>query len=622
MSGYDHLLPTYRRQAALPDAERIAWIRADRWLDFEQARGALARLENLLAYPPRDRMPCLLIYGDTGMGKTKIIRKFLRDHPASFGKATGVTAMPVVAMQMPAEPIERDIYGELLVSLGISGPVDGATDRQKEMCRGLLRSMGIRMLIIDEVHAMLAGSFRQQRIFLNAIRFLANDLKAPLVCAGTDLARQSLLTDPQLAERFETLHLRRWADDRFLTQLLSSLGAPPAAPAPLGAEDHNGAQTRARIDRRGDGADFPPDRDGRRRGDPLRGRMHHQGEFRGGRPRAATRGDDAKDRAAVAPGGGMIFGGLLPIAPRPFEDELLSSWQGRIACRYDLTEEGLSERLGVGRADRWIGFSGRDFAPAPAAVSAWAKASRLSERRVKVMALSMRRRPVGLYVWRESSAAGAIRRPVCPARLSEDGEAGRDHHIRRSWAPVESCLSDRHGRFLSETCAHCPSQMGFRFRNRGGARLVCVQRQGVVRSLEATGGDALPRSQGVFKTLSRDFAQAADGPLSAADAVLRAARRLWAAPCARGASATPFISRVAFDAPLPPRAGAVRDRSEPLATASLGWRMATLLGIARLFDMGGARRALGSAPFTLDQLAQSTGETARSGRCAAPPLVP
>jgi Bacterial TniB protein len=76
------------------------------------------------------------------------------------------------------------------------------------------------MLIIDEVHAMLAGSFRQQRIFLNA-----NDLKAPLVCAGTDLARQSLLTDPQLAERFEALQLRRWADDRFLTQLLSSLGA-------------------------------------------------------------------------------------------------------------------------------------------------------------------------------------------------------------------------------------------------------------------------------------------------------------------------------------------------------------------------------------------------------------
>jgi hypothetical protein len=224
VSDYAHLLPAYRKHAARPDAERIAWIRADRWLELDQARTALARLEDLLVYPPRDRMPCLLIYGDTGMGKTKIIRKFLRDHPACFDKATGATTMPVVAMQMPAEPIERDVYGELLAALGAPGRMDGATYRHKELCRSLLRSMGARMLIIDEIHAMLAGSFRQQRIFLNVIRFLANDLKVPLVCAGTDLARQSLLTDPQLAERFEAIHLRRWTNDRFLVQLLSSLG--------------------------------------------------------------------------------------------------------------------------------------------------------------------------------------------------------------------------------------------------------------------------------------------------------------------------------------------------------------------------------------------------------------
>ncbi|WP_312418464.1 TniB family NTP-binding protein [Shinella sp.] len=27
------------------------------------------------------------------------------------------------------------------------------------------------------------------------IRFLANDLKVPMICAGTDLARQAILTD-------------------------------------------------------------------------------------------------------------------------------------------------------------------------------------------------------------------------------------------------------------------------------------------------------------------------------------------------------------------------------------------------------------------------------------------
>ena len=46
------------------------------------------------------------------------------------------------------------------------------------------------MIVLDQVNGMLAGTYRQQRVFLNALRFLANDLRAPLVCAGTDLARR------------------------------------------------------------------------------------------------------------------------------------------------------------------------------------------------------------------------------------------------------------------------------------------------------------------------------------------------------------------------------------------------------------------------------------------------
>ncbi|AMD56963.1 transposase [Agrobacterium tumefaciens] len=236
MTGYYHLLPAYRQYAEMGIEERIAWIRADRWLEKADARAALARLEDLLTYPPRDRMPCLLLYGDTGMGKTKIIRKFLRDHQPVFDRGTGVTSMPVVAMQMPAEPVERDVYGELLNALSAPGPSGDATYRLKTTCRTLMRRIGVRMLIIDEIHAMLTGTYRQQRVFLNVIRFLANDLKVPLICAGNDLARQALLTDPQLAERFEAFHLKRWSNTPQLAQLLASLGSilPLREPSQLG----------------------------------------------------------------------------------------------------------------------------------------------------------------------------------------------------------------------------------------------------------------------------------------------------------------------------------------------------------------------------------------------------
>lgn len=46
---YEYLDARYRRYAALPDEERIAWIKADRWVGFDQAAAVLARLEALLA---------------------------------------------------------------------------------------------------------------------------------------------------------------------------------------------------------------------------------------------------------------------------------------------------------------------------------------------------------------------------------------------------------------------------------------------------------------------------------------------------------------------------------------------------------------------------------------------
>jgi len=88
----------------LSDTDRIKFIRTARWINYEVAQDAIARLTDLLSYPPRDRMPCLLIYGATGMGKTMIIRKFLRDNPAVFDRITGVTSIPVISFQMPPTP--------------------------------------------------------------------------------------------------------------------------------------------------------------------------------------------------------------------------------------------------------------------------------------------------------------------------------------------------------------------------------------------------------------------------------------------------------------------------------------------------------------------------------------
>jgi hypothetical protein len=79
------LHPPYRPCALLSASKRIQWIRQDRWIHHSRAEQVLNRLSDLLTYPARDRMPCLLLFGATGMGKTRIVQKFLREQPPEYG---------------------------------------------------------------------------------------------------------------------------------------------------------------------------------------------------------------------------------------------------------------------------------------------------------------------------------------------------------------------------------------------------------------------------------------------------------------------------------------------------------------------------------------------------------
>ena len=69
------------------------------------------------------------------------------------------------------------------------------------------------MLIIDEIHHILAGNLNRQKGFLNVIKYLGNELEIPVVGVGTRDAYRAIQTDPQLANRFEPAVLPRWELD-------------------------------------------------------------------------------------------------------------------------------------------------------------------------------------------------------------------------------------------------------------------------------------------------------------------------------------------------------------------------------------------------------------------------
>ena len=92
------------------------------------------------------------------------------------------------------------------------------------------------MLVIDELHNLLAASNPRQRELLNLLRYLGNELRIPLACLGTREAYLAIRTDDQLENRFEPFLLPSWEDGPEFGRLLASFEAvlPLREPSGLG----------------------------------------------------------------------------------------------------------------------------------------------------------------------------------------------------------------------------------------------------------------------------------------------------------------------------------------------------------------------------------------------------
>ena len=233
-----HLRPETRALAALPAPERVARLKGDRWIGYGRASLVLGKLGQLLAREPgRVRPLNLLIIGPTNNGKTMIAEKFHRAHPARTSADGAREIVPVLMVQMPAEPTVARFFGALLAALHTPVGDHGSSHRKEIFALRLLREVGTRLLIIDEVHNLLAATARRQRELLSLLRYLGNELRIPIACLGTRDAYLAIRTDDQLENRFHPFLLPRWEDDAELARLLVSFEAmlPLREPSHLGA---------------------------------------------------------------------------------------------------------------------------------------------------------------------------------------------------------------------------------------------------------------------------------------------------------------------------------------------------------------------------------------------------
>ena len=223
MSDLSHLVETLRPVLDLPADDRIQHLRQQpHWIGYTHSKRILEKLEDLFQYPRVDRMPNLLIVGETNNGKTMIASRFQRLHPAADNVNGERHVVPVLLIQAPPSPDESRFYGAILDALGVPYKPRGFVEEKQYKVLHMLRTVQLRVLIIDEIHHILAGHIAKQRHFLNVLKYLGNELKIPLVGVGTMDALRAMQTDPQMVNRFEPVALPRWEMNRDFQMLLAS----------------------------------------------------------------------------------------------------------------------------------------------------------------------------------------------------------------------------------------------------------------------------------------------------------------------------------------------------------------------------------------------------------------
>ena len=203
--------------------ERIYFIQSKRWIAYPKAVHILDHLNKLLKHPRTTRMPSLIVYGDSGMGKSMLVDKFKADCAA--GRATDSTPNPnkLLVIELSGRPTERRLFSQILAAVDAPhNPRASIVDVERGAVN-TLRDIGVQMLVLDEIHNILAGSWREQRIVLNTLRFPSNELKLSLVCFGIMEARDAINGDVQLARRFDAVTLPRWTASKEFEQLVLAI---------------------------------------------------------------------------------------------------------------------------------------------------------------------------------------------------------------------------------------------------------------------------------------------------------------------------------------------------------------------------------------------------------------
>ena len=218
---YAHLHESVRPLMGGPKEARIEYVMQNQWLPHLQAREVIGRLELLFKPAVAPGSPSMFLCGPTGTGKSALLKHFCLGKPQET-QPGGMPTCPALYVRMPPEPNETRLWSEILLALRISHRYGDPPFIKAQQARRVLKNLGCRMLVLDELHNLLHGPVARRRQTGAAIKTFGEQLEMRIVVAGTLDALVAWHTDDEMRRRWPRHDFSPLALDGEFARLLRS----------------------------------------------------------------------------------------------------------------------------------------------------------------------------------------------------------------------------------------------------------------------------------------------------------------------------------------------------------------------------------------------------------------
>lgn len=147
--------------------------------------------------------PCMLLNGDTGTGKTALIKQYKERHLPQF--INGVMNHPVLVSRIPSNPTLESTLAELLKDLGQVGSTErklriNGTRLTTSLIK-CLKTCGTELIIIDEFQELIEhNQGKKRREIANRLKYINDESGVSIVLVGMPWA-EKIADEPQWSSR-------------------------------------------------------------------------------------------------------------------------------------------------------------------------------------------------------------------------------------------------------------------------------------------------------------------------------------------------------------------------------------------------------------------------------------